>query len=72
MTVSVMITTKGRLVDLRGDFACLAAIESSAIGGADHARRLPEDIAETIKVELAGARVFVNKIRSVRLLHVIG
>ena len=40
MTVSVMITTKGRLVDLRVTLRALQQLNPVAIGGADHAGRL--------------------------------
>jgi len=63
MTVSVMITTKGRLVDLRVTLRVLQQLNPVPLEALITLDGCTEDAAETIKGELAGARVFVNEVR---------
>jgi glycosyltransferase involved in cell wall biosynthesis len=63
MTVSVMITTKGRLVDLRVTLRVLQQLNPVPLEALITFDGCTEDVADTIKGELAGARVFVNEVR---------
>jgi GT2 family glycosyltransferase len=63
MTVSVMITTKGRLVDLRVTLRALQQLNPVPLEALITLDGCTEDVADTIKDELAGARVFVNEVR---------
>jgi GT2 family glycosyltransferase len=63
MTVSVMITTKGRLVDLRVTLRALQQLNPVPFEALITLDGCTEDVAETIKGELEGARVFVNEVR---------
>ena len=62
MTVSVMITTKGRLVDLRVTLRALQQLNPVAIETLITLDGCTEDMVAAVKAELPEARLFVNQI----------
>src|SRR5258707_1395646 len=62
MTVSVMITTKGRIVDLRRTCHVLRQLNPAPLEVLFTIDGFTEDVHEAVKAELQQARVFVNRI----------
>jgi len=62
MTVSVMITTKGRIVDLRRTCHVLRQLNPAPLEVLFTIDGFTEDVHEAVKAELQQARVFVNQI----------
>jgi len=62
MTVSVMITTKGRLVDLRVTLRALQQLNPVAMETLITLDGCTEDMVAAVKAELPEARLFVNQI----------
>ena len=62
MTVSVMITTKGRIVDLRRTCDVLRRLNPAPLEVLITIDGCAEDVHEAVKAELQQARVFVNQI----------
>src|SRR5262245_28939911 len=62
MTVSVMITTKDRIVDLRRTYRVLQQLNPPPLEVLVTTDGCTEDVVATVKAELAEARVFVNEI----------
>jgi GT2 family glycosyltransferase len=62
MTVSVMITTKGRLVDLRVTLRALRQLNPVPLEALITLDGCTEDMVAAVKAELPGGRVFLNEI----------
>jgi len=62
MTVSVMITTKGRVMDLRRTWRALKQVNPPPLEVLVTADGCTENAVETVKAELPEARLFVNQV----------
>src|SRR2546430_9094378 len=62
MTVSVMIATKGRLVDLRVSLRALQQLNPMPLEALITLDGCAEEVVAAVKVELPEARLFVNQI----------
>ena len=62
MTVSVMITTKGRIVDLRRTCCALQQLNPAPLEVLITIDGSTKDVVEEVKAELPDARLFVNQI----------
>jgi GT2 family glycosyltransferase len=62
MTVSVMITTRGRLVDLRGTCRSLQGLNPQPLEVLITIDGCTDDIVEAVKAELPEARRFLNQV----------
>jgi GT2 family glycosyltransferase len=62
MTVSVMITTIGRFMDLRRTWRALQQLDPPPLEVLITLDGCAEDVIAAVKAELSGARVFVNEI----------
>ncbi len=62
MTVSVMITTRGRLVDLRGTCRSLQGLNPQPLEVLITIDGCTDDVVEAVKAELPEARRFLNQV----------